>query len=124
MHFLLIWLSTSIATLAATAIVPGIEAIGGDYMGPIMCALVLALVNASIKPIMKVLSLPITIITLGIFSLVINALMLELASWLSIGLFDAGIEVASFGSAFFGAIIISIVYSVVSKALGVDDDED
>lgn len=124
MHFLLIWLSTSIATLAATAIVPGIEAIGGDYMGPIMCALVLALVNASIKPIMKVLSLPITIITLGIFSLVLNALMLELASWLSIGLFDAGIEVASFGSAFFGAIIISIVYSVVSKALGVDDDED
>ncbi|MEE1272912.1 MAG: phage holin family protein, partial [Olegusella sp.] len=53
MHFLLIWLATSVATLAATAVVPGIEAVGGDYMGPIMCALVLALVNASIKPIMK-----------------------------------------------------------------------
>ncbi|MEE1043891.1 MAG: phage holin family protein [Olegusella sp.] len=124
MHFLLIWLATSIATLAATAIIPGIEAVGGDYMGPIMCALMLALVNASIKPIMKILSLPITILTLGIFSLVINALMLELASWLSVGLFDAGIEVAGFGSAFFGAIIISVVYAVVSKALGVDDEDD
>ena len=120
MHFLLIWLATSVATLAATAVVPGI--VGGDYMGPIMCALVLALVNASIKPIMKVLSLPVTILTLGLFALVINALMLELASWLSVGLFNAGIEVAGFGSAFFGAIIISIVYAVVSNALGVDDD--
>lgn len=124
MHFLLTWLATSIATLAATVMVPGIEAIGGDYMGPIMCALVLALVNMSIKPILKLLSLPVTIITLGLFSLVINALMLELASALSVGMFDAGISVAGFGAAFFGAIIISIVYAIVGKVLGIDDDDD
>lgn len=124
MHFLKSWFVCALAIALAIYLVPGIVPLGDTVKSAIFAALALALVNATIKPIMKVLSLPITIITLGIFSLVINALMLELASWLSIGLFDAGIEVASFGSAFFGAIIISIVYSVVSKALGVDDDED
>ena len=83
-----------------------------------MCALALALVNATLKPILALLSFPITIVTLGLFYLVLNALMLELASYLSREIFHAGISIESFGSAFFGAIIISIVATVVGLVVG------
>jgi putative membrane protein len=113
MDFLGTWLITTLATMAAIYLVPGIETVGGTYLGPIMTALALALVNALIKPIMQILSLPITIMTLGLFALVINALMLELAASLSRNVFGAGIEISSFGSAFVGAIVISIVSAVL-----------
>lgn len=118
MSFILTWISTTIATMAAIYIVPGLTAVGGSYVGPIMGALALALVNALVKPVMQMLSLPITILTLGIFLLVINALMLQLAGWLSVNVFGAGIEVSSFGSAFFGAIIISIVSALIGSLIG------
>ena len=108
MKFLGTWLVTTLATMIAISIVPGIEAVGGSYAGPIFCALVLAAVNASIKPLAKLLSLPITILTLGVFSLIINAFMLELASALSVGLFGSGISISSFGAAFLGSIVISL----------------
>ena len=117
MEFLGTWLVTSIATAAAIALVPGIRAVGGSYLGPIMCALALALVNAIVKPVVEVLSLPLTIVTLGIFYLVINAMMLNLASGLSVSLFGSGIEIDSFGDAFVGSIIISIATMVVSGVL-------
>ena len=119
MEFLGTWLVTSIATAAAIALVPGIHAVGGSYMGPIMCALALALVNAIIKPIATVLSLPITIVTLGIFYLVVNALMLQLASMISLDIFGSGIEIDSFGSAFMGAIVISIASMIIGPVIGV-----
>ena len=74
MRFVGTWITTAIATAAAIAFVPGIEAVGGGYLGPIMCALALALVNATVKPVMQVLSLPLTIVSFGIFALVVNAL--------------------------------------------------
>ena len=74
--------------------------------------------NATLKHILAILSLPITIVTLGLFYLVLNALMLELASYLSREIFHAGISIESFGSAFFGAIIISIVATVVGLVVG------
>ncbi len=121
MGFFATWLVTSIATAAAIAFVPGIEAVGGSYMGPIMCALVLALVNAIIKPIAEVLSLPITILTLGVFCLVINAFMLEIAGSLSVDLFGSGISIDSFGSAIIGSIVISLATMVIGPIVG--DDE-
>ena len=77
MPFIGSWFITAIATAAAIWLVPGIEAVGGTWAGPIFCALALAFVNAVVKPVMTVLSIPITILTLGIFYLVINALMSE-----------------------------------------------
>lgn len=114
MEFFVTWLVTSLATVIAIAVVPGIEAVGGSYMGPAMCALALALVNAFIKPIIKFLSLPITVVTLGVFSLVINALMLQLAGNISVGLFGSGIQIDSFGAAFLGSIVMSIATSIIS----------
>ncbi len=118
MEFIGRWAVTSIAVMSAVWLVPGIDTVGGDYAGPIMCALALALVNATLKHILAILSLPITIVTLGLFYLVLNALMLELASYLSREIFHAGISIESFGSAFFGAIIISIVATVVGLVVG------
>ena len=117
MEFLGTWLVTSIATFAAIALVPGISAVGGSYMGPIMCALALALVNAIVKPVVEVLSLPLTIVTLGIFYLVINAMMLNLASGLSVSLFGSGIEIDSFGAAMMGAIVISLASMIIGPII-------
>lgn len=118
MEFLITWFVTSIATAVAIALVPGIEAVGGSLLGPVMCALALALVNAIVKPIIEVLSLPLTVVTMGIFYLVINALMLELASSVSLGLFGSGISISSFGAAFLGAIVISLASMVVGSVVG------
>ena len=123
MEFLTSWLVGAIACAAAIALVPGISAVGGSYLGPLMCALALSLVNAIIQPVVELLSLPLTIVTLGIFYIVVNASMLELASWLSRNVFHAGIAIESFGAAFLGAIVLSIVSMMVSGALGLDEDE-
>ena len=117
MEFLGTWLVTSIATAAAIALVPGIRAVGGSYLGPMMCALALALVNAIVKPVVEVLSLPLTIVTLGIFYLVINAMMLNLASGLSVSLFGSGIEIDSFGAAMMGAIVISLASMIIGPII-------
>ena len=118
MGFLGSWAATAIATAAAIWIVPGIEAIGGSWAAPIFTALVLGILNATIKPIVGLLSLPLKILTLGIFSLILNALFLELASYLSRNIFHAGVSVQSFGAAFIGAIVISIVGTIVGSVIG------
>ena len=113
MSFLATWLSSAIAI----AIIPGIRAVGGSYLGPAVCALALALVNAVVMPVAQILSLPITFLTLGIFYLVVNAFMLELASWLSVASVGSGIEIDSFGSAFIGSIVISLLTTIVSGVI-------
>jgi putative membrane protein len=118
MQFLGTWLVTALATMAAIGVVPGITAVGGSYGGPIMCALALAFVNSFIKPIADFLSFPLTLVTFGLFSLVINALMLQLAGSISVGIFGSGIAIDSFGSAFLGAIVISIASTIIYKVMG------
>ena len=113
MEFIGSWIATAIATAVAVWIIPGIGSIGGSVAAPLFTALVLGILNATIKPIADVLSLPVKILTLGIFSLVLNAIFLELASYLSRNIFHAGIVVDSFGAAFFGAIVISIVGTIM-----------
>ena len=85
----------------ASELVPGIEVEGGATL--FGAALLLGIVNAVIRPIVVVLFLPITILTLGLFLLVINAAMLGLVA----SLFD-GFRVAGFGSAILGSIVLSI----------------
>lgn len=121
MKFIMTWLVTAIAAAAACWLVPGMIVLG-DYMGILLFALAIALVNASIRPIMHIISLPITIITLGIFHFVVNALALNVASWLSLNLFHAGVYVEDFWAALWGSIVISIVSSIVGSIVGVDND--
>ncbi|MDR2956661.1 MAG: phage holin family protein [Coriobacteriales bacterium] len=128
-----IWLITVVAVAAAFTIVPGIGFIdsgfslnapgilGSSVLIPtLIFSAVLALVNTFFKPILQVISLPITIITLGIFALVINVLMLYLASWLSNTFFDTGFVIANFFSALVASIIISIVTAILGLITGVD----
>ena len=121
MRFIAKWLATAIACAVAIWLVPGIVPVGGTWEGPLLAALVLALLNATIKPILQILSAPITLLTLGIFYLVVNAFVLELASYLSRNIFHAGIAIDSLGSAVMGAIIISIVSIIVGGVMGADE---
>lgn len=123
MNFILRWIVTAIAVGAAVWIVPGIETIGGSeaWAAVAVFALILALINASVKPILQILSLPITILTLGIFYLVVNTGMLYLAAWLAEGMFGTGIAIASFGSAFVASIVISIVSAIANAITGADE---
>ena len=75
--------------------------------------LFLNIVDSLVEPFLTVISLPLTIIALGIFQLVVNSFMLELASYLSVNLLGAGISIANFGSAFMGSILVSIVRSIL-----------
>ncbi|WP_455136569.1 phage holin family protein [Thermophilibacter sp.] len=120
MRFIGKWLVSTVACAAAIWLVPGIVPVGGTWVGALFCALVLALLNASVKPVLQILSAPITLLTLGLFYVVVNALVLELASWLSLNLFGAGIAIYSLGSAIMGAIIISIVSMLLSGLIGND----
>ncbi|ACV21574.1 Membrane protein of uncharacterised function [Slackia heliotrinireducens] len=123
MSFIVRWLVTAIAVAAAIWIVPGISvAATTDTLVAVgVLAFVLSLLNVSIKPIMQFLGTPLTLLTLGIFSIVINALVLMLAGWLSNGMFGIGIYINSFGSAFFAAIVISIVSAIVNSVAGLDE---
>ena len=114
MNFIGTWIVGAISVGAAAWIVPGIEIVGGSYAAPIFTALFLSIVNALVKPVLQILGLPLTIVTLGIFQIIINAFMLELASYLSRNITHAGIVIESFGSAFFAAIVISIVTMLIS----------
>lgn len=78
----------------------------------IVLAVIFTLVNALVKPFVKMLSLPLLILTLGLFTLVINALMLWLTAWLS-GFTDYGLTVAGFWAAIWGGLIIAIVNFVL-----------
>ena len=111
MRFLLNWLLTSIAIAIATFLVPGIQPFGmaDAWVCFAFVGLFLNIVDSLVKPFLTVISLPLTIITLGIFQLVVNSFMLELASYLSVNLLGAGISIAGFGSAFMGSILVSIM---------------
>lgn len=86
----------------------------GSIINLIIIGIVFGLINAFIRPLVKLLTLPINIATLGLFSLVINTLMLMLTVWLSDSLSLEGGFFKSFLTAFVGAIIISIVSTVLS----------
>ncbi len=87
---------------------------GGSFINLIIVAIIFGLVNAIIRPIVKLLTLPINIITLGLFTLVINTLMLMLTVWFSGSLSLEGGVFSSFLTAFVAAIIISIISTVLS----------
>lgn len=122
MNFIVRWLVTAIAVGVAVWLVPGIEIVGGTeaWAAIAIFGLILSLINISVKPVMQVLSLPITVITLGIFYLVVNTLMLYVAAWLANGIFQVGIDIATFGSAFVASIVISIVSGIMNALVGND----
>ena len=123
MSIILRLIVNAVALLITAWIVPGIHlgAAGphptrDDWVTLLIVALIFGLVNVVIRPIIIILSLPITILTLGLFTFVINAFMLLLTSWIAQGM-DLGFRIDGFLPALLGALIISVVSFVLSRAL-------
>jgi len=109
--FLIRVLIVAVGLWLATAIVPGVDITGGWAL--LWAALALGIVNAFVRPVVIIMTLPLTILTLGLFLLIINAAMLSLVGWMLDGL-----TVAGFWSAFFGSIVISITGWLASWFIG------
>jgi putative membrane protein len=116
------WLITAVAMAVAMWLIPGIGFRGENILlATVVLAAILALLNAFIKPILQIISLPITILTLGIFALIVNTGVLYLAAWLNNGLFGTDFIIESFGSAFLASIIIGLVTIILNALTGIKD---
>jgi putative membrane protein len=107
MRMLLHWVLSALAVWIMSRVVPGIYVSGP--VAALIAALVIGFINATIGLVLKILTFPLTLVTLGLFWLVINALMLELAS----ALLAPGFQVRGFLAAFVGAIVLSLVNLVL-----------
>ena len=123
MNFFLRFIGIFVAVAVAIWIVPGINVISTDnsWAEIAIVALIIALLNISIKPILQLIGLPISVLTLGVFYLVINTLLLYIAAGSGNALFNVGFHIDSFASGFIASIIISIVSSILNGLLGASD---
>jgi putative membrane protein len=122
---LLIWIVSTMAGLAAAAwLFDGIAVEGVDWQHQLVpllgAAVLLGLVTSLVEPVVKFFSFPVIILTIGLFVLVINALMLLLTSWLADQL-DVGFHVEGFWTALFGSLVITLVASL-TRAFLPDED--
>lgn len=122
MRIVVRWLVTLAALVVALWVVPGIRIDGNAYLAVAVMAVVLALVNAFIRPVLRLLSCGAIVLTLGLFILVVNALTLWLASWIVQNWFHLGFVVDGFWSAFWGGIIISVVSFLINLLLPEEDE--
>lgn len=106
MRLLLLWILNAVALLAVTYLLPAIQVAG--FGSALLAALVLGFINTLVRPLLAILTLPITVLTLGVFYLLLNGLLFWLA-----GALLPGFEVAGFWAAVFGAIL----YGVIAWAL-------
>jgi putative membrane protein len=102
MRLLLVWLINALALIAVAYLMPGVSV--SSFGAALVAALVLGLINAVIRPVLVLLTLPVTLLTLGLFIFVLNGLLF----WM-VGTWLEGFEVAGFWSAVFGAILFSLV---------------
>lgn len=102
MNLLLRWLIIAAALYVAAWIVPGITL--GEGVAPVLvAALVIGLINALVKPVLVILTFPITVLTLGLFYLVLNGALFYLAAVVT-----PGLDLTGFGAAFLGALVMSL----------------
>lgn len=118
---LLRWLVNALALFAAAQVVPGIEIDGNGWIVYAVVAIIFGLVNALIRPLLKMITCPLIILTLGLFTLVINALMLLLTSWIGT-VVGYGFHIDGFWPAFLGGLVVGVVSVVLN--LVVQDEED
>ncbi len=119
MNLLLRWLASAAAVWVATKLVPGIGYEGG-FQTLLVVALILGLVNALVRPLLKFLACGIIALTLGLFLLVINAVLLLLVEALA-NSFGYGFHVDGFVPALLGSVVISVVSYLLSMVLTDDD---
>ena len=102
MRLLLVWILNAVALLAVAYLYPGVQV--QDWKAAAIAALVLSLVNTLVKPVLVILTLPVTILTLGLFLLVLNALLF----W-AVASLVPGFHVSGFWAALLGAILYSVI---------------
>ena len=107
-NLLIVWLINALALLALPYVVPSVQV--DSFMTALVAALLLGLVNSLIRPLLVLLTLPVTIVTLGLFVFVINALLF----WF-VASFVKGFSVGGFWSAFFGAIVYALISWAASQ---------
>lgn len=107
LNLFLKWIAYTLVIIFTAWVVPGISV--ENFLSAMLVCVILALINTFIKPLLEIISFPLTVLTLGLFALVINALMLMFAGWLA-----PGFEVDGFLSALIGSIILSLF------AIGID----
>src|SRR5499427_8628092 len=111
MRILLVWILNAVALWLVTQVLPGVH-IDKWWPDALIAVLILGLVNTLIRPILVILTLPVTLLTLGLFIFVINGLLF----W-AVGSFVQGFHVSGFWSGVFGAIVYSIISWILSSLL-------
>lgn len=102
------WIVSTVAILIAAYLIPGVTV---TLLGAIVLAVVLGIINLFVRPVLLLLTLPLTIVTLGLFSLVLNTLLIMLAAYLV-----PGFDVSGFWAAFFFGIVLALVNAVFNRA--------
>jgi putative membrane protein len=110
MYLLLRWILNTLALFVVVKIVPGFHA--SSIVSLAIAALILGLLNAIVRPILFFLTLPLTIVTLGLFLIVLNAIMLELTAWL---LPARDFRIDNFVAAIIGAIVLAIISWITNR---------
>lgn len=108
------WIIAAVAIYIAGSIISGFSVLG--WQSAFIAAIILGVLNFTIKPIVTILTLPITVLTLGLFLFVVNGITLYV-----LGMLLSGIEVTSLISAIFASVVISIVTMILSSVLGLKD---
>jgi len=114
------WFISALALLAAAWLVPGIRVDGNAWVAYAGMAVILGLVNAVIRPLLKLLTCPLILLTLGLFVLVVNAVSLLIAAKIAAAM-GSGFHVDGFLPAFLGALIVSVVTVILSAVTGEKD---
>ena len=109
------WILNAAALWVAAAIIPGLDFTGGPGR-LLLVAAVFGIVNSILRPLLTVLTCPLIVLTLGFFTLVINAVMLMVTGWLSQS-WNLGFTVSGFWAAFFGGLVVGLVSMVLSLGL-------
>ena len=112
-HLIIKWIINSTALLVVAHVVSGVSL--ANWQTVFVAAVVLGLLNAFLRPVLIVLTLPVTIFSLGLFTLVINAALFYLASYLV-----KGFQIAGFGQAFLAALVFSLVSFLLNLFIGAD----
>lgn len=115
-QFLITWLATAASLFVTAIIVPGLAIAGAPTA--LVGAAVLGFVNAIVKPLLVILTLPLTILTLGLFLLVVNAIALGLVGYLT-----PGFTVGGFFPAVIGSLVLTFVSSLINQLLGQETEE-
>ena len=112
LSFFLTWIVAAVSLIITANIVQGITVV--SFPAAMVAAVFIGLVNAVVRPIITLLTLPLSILTLGLFLFVVNAISLSLASWLA-GAFNIGFAVSGFWPALVGSIVLSFISGLIGR---------